>query len=115
MRWLDDAKHRVLLLSVFIALFTAGARGQQNSEISGTEISGTVTDQNGAAIANAQITLTSTATGTTLSTQSNSAGVYSFPGLNVGTYDQFALCVFAGHCPIRSQRSRNNCRSSLPS
>jgi len=82
MRWLDDAKHRVLLLSVFIALFTAGARGQQNSEISGT-----VTDQNGAAIANAQITLTSTATGTTLSTQSNSAGVYSFPGLNVGTYD----------------------------
>jgi hypothetical protein len=71
-----------ILLSLFLAITSFTTFAQQNSEINGT-----VTDPNGAALANVQVTLTSTSTGTELTTQTNSSGVYSFPGLNVGTYD----------------------------
>jgi hypothetical protein len=82
MKWRNDARHRLLLLPLFLALVSASAFAQQNSEISGT-----VTDNNGAVVPDAHIILTSVTTGTQLSTDSNSNGVYIFPGLNVGTYD----------------------------
>jgi hypothetical protein len=55
---------------------------QQNSEIVGT-----VTDQTGAAVPDATLTLTQTETGYVYNTVSNSTGGYSFAGLNVGTYN----------------------------
>src|SRR5271154_2758046 len=82
MKWRNDAKHRLLLLPLFLVLVSVGAYAQQNSEISGT-----VTDNNGAVVPNAHMTLTATSTGVQLSTDTNSNGVYIFPGLNVGTYD----------------------------
>jgi hypothetical protein len=82
MKWRNDARYKLLLLPLFLILASAGAFAQQNSEISGT-----VTDNNGAVVPNAHLTLTSTSTGSQLSTDTNTNGVYIFPGLNVGTYD----------------------------
>lgn len=82
MKWRNDAKYCPLLLPLFLVLVSVTAIAQQNSVISGT-----VTDNNGAAVPNAHITLTATSTGVQLSTDSNSSGVYVFPGLNVGAYD----------------------------
>src|SRR5271165_7004157 len=55
---------------------------QQNSEITGT-----VVDKEGSVIAGATLVLTNTATGGSVTTNSNGAGVFTFPALNVGTYD----------------------------
>ncbi|WP_026443714.1 TonB-dependent receptor [Pseudacidobacterium ailaaui] len=82
MQWSRNVVRVWILLSLFLAITSFTTFAQQNSEINGT-----VTDPNGAALANVQVTLTSTSTGTELTTQTNSSGVYSFPGLNVGTYD----------------------------
>jgi hypothetical protein len=76
--------HRILVLSLFLLFFLVGVRlnAQHNSEITGT-----VSDKEGAAIPNAQVTATETSTGFTSTTQSNSAGIYTIPNLNVGTFD----------------------------
>ena len=70
------------LLTVFFALFLASAYGQQNSHLEGT-----ITDPQGAVVPGAQVTLTQPDTGFTTTTQTNDVGAYSFPGLNVGTYN----------------------------
>jgi len=58
------------------------ARAQENAEITGV-----VTDASGAALPNATVTVTHISTGITRTTQSNGAGLFDFPGLQVGTYD----------------------------
>jgi Carboxypeptidase regulatory-like domain len=50
-------------------------------------ISGTVTDPTGSAIPGAAITITNTAQGLETKTQTDVKGDYSFPSVNVGTYD----------------------------
>jgi len=75
-------RYRVLLLPLFLLVACLGLNAQQNSQISGT-----ILDPAGAAIPNAHITLTNVDTGFANNSDSNAAGVYSFPGLNVGTYD----------------------------
>src|ERR1700733_15820117 len=50
-------------------------------------VSETVTDSKGGLITNAAITIVNTQTGTESKTISNSAGLYSFPGLTAGTYE----------------------------
>ncbi len=74
-------KYRLLLLPLFLVFACASAMAQQNSEIIGT-----VTDQTGAAVPGANLTLTQTETGFAYNTVSNGTGGYSFPGLNVGVY-----------------------------
>jgi hypothetical protein len=75
-------RYRILLLPLFLLVACLGLNAQQNSQISGT-----ILDPAGAAIPNAHITLTNVDTGFANNSDSNAAGVYSFPGLNVGTYD----------------------------
>lgn len=78
-------RQRTLFVVTFLAVFVmfAGACfAQQNSEITGT-----VTDKQGAAIPGAQVTITQTSTGFTSQTESNATGLYIFPALNIGTYD----------------------------
>src|SRR5437660_11230867 len=65
----------VLLLAVPFA-----AHAQQYA---GT-VTGTVTDPSGAAVAGASITITSPATGVTLTTTTSEQGVYSFAQLKIG-------------------------------
>ena len=71
-----------LLVVLALGLSCVAAYAQQNSEITGI-----VTDQTGAAIPGAHITLTQTATGTVVQTDSNGLGYYVFPGLSIGTFD----------------------------
>ncbi len=73
---------RLFLLPLFLLCASTGIFAQQNSEIVGT-----VTDAQGAVIPGAQVTLTQAGTGFTSTTQSNASGYFSFPGLNLGTYD----------------------------
>ncbi len=51
------------------------------------DIVGTITDQHGAAIPNATVTATNTATGVKSMTQSNASGEYRFNNLAIGNYD----------------------------
>ena len=69
----------VLLFALFIAATTASA--QQNSQIEGS-----VLDAAGAIVAGAKVSLLQTSTGFTTTVESNGSGLFSFPGLNVGTY-----------------------------
>jgi hypothetical protein len=76
---------RPLWFLVFATLcfgFAGAVYAQQNSEVTGI-----VTDQTGAVIAGAQVTLTDAARGTSTTTTSNDAGYYTFGGLNPGTYN----------------------------
>ena len=66
----------LLLLLPFVA------RAQQSGSINGA-----VTDESGGAIPAAQVVLTNTAQGTTSNATSNSAGEYTFPSLEPGTYN----------------------------
>jgi len=50
-------------------------------------ITGTVTDASGAILPGAKVTLRNVATNISAMTESNSAGIYTFPSLNPGTYD----------------------------
>jgi len=66
---------------VLLVLCPSLARAQQNSVITGT-----VTDGQGAAIPDAQVSVTAGATGFVSNTVTNSQGIYTISGLNVGTY-----------------------------
>jgi len=48
---------------------------------------GTVTDTSGAVLPNVTITATNTATGVSKTASTNEAGIYTFPGMQIGTYD----------------------------
>jgi hypothetical protein len=52
----------------------------------GGTVTGEVKDQSGALVPNATITVTNTATNVARDTQTNSAGIYNFPGLIPGRY-----------------------------
>src|SRR5262245_34899538 len=74
------------LLSICVAFFfLAGVTFAQ--EIGGGTLNGSVTDSSGAAIANAKVTATQTATGLARTTQSSAVGVYNLSSLTPGVYD----------------------------
>jgi hypothetical protein len=64
-----------------LLMLTAGAWAQDNATITGT-----VLDASAAAVANASISLTNTATGQLRQVTSNSSGVYRFANVGVGQY-----------------------------
>jgi hypothetical protein len=70
-----------LLLFVFVAGLPSAWAGL------GGSLSGTVTDPHGLAVTGAQVAVVNTATQIRQTITTNSAGVYSFPQLEVGTYD----------------------------
>jgi hypothetical protein len=62
----------------------------------GGQITGEVRDPSGALVPNASVTVTNTATNVARSTETNSAGLYSFPDLSPGVYDvKVAMAGFA--------------------
>lgn len=77
-----QATFRFFLLPLFLVLVCAGAFAQANSAVTGI-----VTDQTGAAISGADITLIDPATGISHATVSGSTGLYSIAGLNPANYD----------------------------
>jgi hypothetical protein len=77
-----QARYRFFLLPLFFVLACAGAFAQANSEVTGT-----ITDQTGAVVAGANVTLTDPATGSAHTTVSSSSGLYDFAGLNPANYN----------------------------
>jgi hypothetical protein len=77
-----QARYRFFLLPLFFVLACAGAFAQANSEVTGI-----VTDQTGAVVAGAKITLTDPATGAVHTTASGSTGLYDIAGLNPANYN----------------------------
>src|SRR5689334_1456255 len=69
------------MLSLLILLLAATALAQTTASIQGT-----VTDQSGAAVANAKITIKNTALGIERTTQTSSSGAYEIPALPPGIY-----------------------------
>src|SRR5579862_2182712 len=74
---------KIFVISALALLFAAMAFGQM---VNGT-IVGTVTDNSGAVIAGAKITLTEVNTKINHTGTTNASGDYSFPDLPPGTYD----------------------------
>src|SRR6185437_16629332 len=79
---MNRGRTKIFTLVLFILFACVFTYAQQNSVITGT-----VTDNQGAAIPGAQVSVTAEATGFVSNTVTNAAGIYSIPGLNVGTYD----------------------------
>ncbi len=77
-----QAKYWIFLLPLFFVLVCVGAFAQANSEITGI-----VTDQTGAVVAGADVTITDPATGFTRATVSGSTGLYDIAGLNPANYN----------------------------
>jgi len=75
---------RSLGFLLFICLLVALSAAAQN--ITGI-IQGTVTDAQGAAVPNAQVTIKNIATGETRTVTASGQGIYTAPELSVGTYD----------------------------
>ena len=69
--------HNTLL--IFLALFAMSSLALAQRDL-GT-ITGTITDASGAAVPNAKITITETATGVSYETVSNATGTYTRPAL----------------------------------
>ena len=73
--------HATLLLSLL--LWTSGSVHAQNTGL----ITGSITDQSGAVIPNATITIIQKATGVERHITANAEGIYSAPSLQAGDYD----------------------------
>lgn len=81
-----SAKLATLLLAVFSSLlFTASALGQ--AQVATADLSGTVTDPNGAVVAGATVTAKNSATGISRTVTSNDSGEYQLIGLPPGEYE----------------------------
>ena len=74
----------MLRLTLCLAVIFLSCRGLI-AQTGGT-ITGEVNDQTGALIPNATVTATNSDTNVARTTETNSAGIYSFPGLNPGKY-----------------------------
>ena len=77
-------QYRILIFVVLIFVFLRGSamRGQAG----GGSVVGTVTDATGAVVPKAEVTLTNTDTGASLTTRTSSEGGYVFPLVQVDTY-----------------------------
>lgn len=74
---------RFALLALLLVFASTPAFAQGSSTSS---LSGSVVDADGGAIPGATVVVKNNATGVTIEAVSNSAGQFSFPGLNAGTY-----------------------------
>jgi hypothetical protein len=78
----------IMLVSVMAGLVVSGhATGTVSAQVLYGSIVGTLTDQTGAVVPKAVVTVTNTATGLARESTANDAGYYSVPNLQEGTYD----------------------------
>jgi hypothetical protein len=84
---LSGLSTKKLLLWAIPVLITAALPVSLHSQAAGTaSVQGTITDQTGAAVPGATVTLTQTATGLSRTSTSDNAGVYAMPNVAVGPY-----------------------------
>ena len=70
----------------FVTLLVLSA-GLAYAQVDRANLNGTVTDASGSLVPNARVEIVSQTTGLTREAQTGPSGVYSIPGLPVGTYD----------------------------
>ena len=77
-----------ILPNIFAVIFTVCLVSVTtlNAQVDTGSIIGTVTDQSGAIITGAKVTLTNQGTGASLSTVSGTDGVYKFSPVRIGSY-----------------------------
>jgi len=83
-------KMRVWLtaIAVFaVALSIAFLAVPVRAQLAGANLSGVVSDESGAAVAGATVTIRNTATGDVREVRTNTDGIYAAPNLAPGTYD----------------------------
>jgi outer membrane receptor protein involved in Fe transport len=78
---MSRTRRSVCLISILLVLASLNAFAQY-----GSSLQGTVTDQSGAAVANAKVTAINQATRVSRDTVTNGSGFYRIPGLIPGTY-----------------------------
>ena len=76
--------HKLALAVLSVGLLASAAYAQQTGAAT---LNGTITDQSGAAVPAAKVTVTQTSTGLSRSAETTSGGLYSFPSLPAGTYN----------------------------
>ena len=82
------AKYRYICSrNLILFLFCIGFAVSAGAQVSGGSFTGRVTDPSGAVVPNAKVVVQNTATGVATTIATNSAGVYSAPALNPGTYE----------------------------
>lgn len=88
MAWFRSRQSENFIFRVFIialaCVLTSG--GEARAQVDQGTITGTVQDQDGAAIPGAQVTLTDTETGLVLQHKTNDSGIYVFSPIKIGTY-----------------------------
>src|SRR3989442_4156463 len=82
MSWL---KFSTASLGVFLAILFVPV--SINAQVAGATLAGTVTDPNGAAIPNVQVTIKNVATGVSRTVTTDEAGFYTVPNLNPAVYE----------------------------
>ena len=102
----SDARGLIFALILLLAALSSSAAAQQPSSLSGT-----VTDQTGAVISGATITLTNGA-GTKLTATSDAQGNFKFPNLQPGTYDVSATA--SGFKQFHSENLQLTAAQELP-
>ena len=79
-------KGRVFQCALMLCSLLFAACGSMWSQSARGVLTGTIHDATGSAVANAEVTLTETASQSKYHTTANSAGEYSFPAVQVGNY-----------------------------
>jgi len=80
-------KKAVALGVFFFLMFSLFASIPAGAQVTGATLSGTVTDESGAVIANAQVTIRNIATGITKEVTTDTAGFYTSPNIPPGVYE----------------------------
>ena len=94
-----DRASRRFVTQLSVVLFLVATMSAQVSS-RGT-VTGAVTDPSGAVVANAAVVLTEPATGVTRHTVTNSAGIYRFEAVDLGTYNVEVEAT--GFSPVRKE------------
>ncbi len=108
----EPAAGSIFLVAAMLIMGAIGAFGQ--AQVSTADLSGTVTDSNGAVIAGATVTVTDPHTGITRTATSNESGEYKLIGLPPGDYNLTAEAPSFKKASVSNLRLTVGQRATVP-